>query len=150
MPGGNRKGPRGEGPMTGRAAGYCAGNGGPGAAAFASQAMGGQGMGGQAGGGRGGGRGGSGGRRLGRVRRGRRRQFRGAQPVDWQPAEDAVPATVPESVASLVADLAPSAAPSPLQLDELVALRELTADLTQSLGEIERRLKGLEARTQSE
>ena len=38
MPRGNRTGPRGDGPMTGRGAGYCAGNDRPG---FASSAFGG-------------------------------------------------------------------------------------------------------------
>mgnify|MGYP006307327031 CR=1 FL=1 len=32
MPGGNRRGPEGQGPMTGRGLGYCSGNDAPGAA----------------------------------------------------------------------------------------------------------------------
>jgi Family of unknown function (DUF5320) len=62
MPGGNGTGPTGMGPMTGRAAGYCAGYSTPG---FANQ-MGGRGFGGAGGGfGRGGGGGGGRGRRNG-------------------------------------------------------------------------------------
>lgn len=52
MPGGNRRGPAGEGPMTGRGAGYCSGNDQPG---YMSGGIG-RGMGMRRGGGFGGGR----------------------------------------------------------------------------------------------
>ncbi|MBN2473099.1 MAG: DUF5320 domain-containing protein [Pirellulales bacterium] len=53
MPGGDRTGPMGMGPMTGRAAGYCAGSpvpgflNAPGGQAFGGRGMGGRGMGGR-------------------------------------------------------------------------------------------------------
>jgi len=62
MPGGDKKGPNGEGPMTGRKLGLCTGNSEPG---FMSGQPGGLGLGRAAGGGRGRGRGFSGGPRRG-------------------------------------------------------------------------------------
>ena len=78
MPGGDRTGPMGMGPMTGRAAGYCAGSAAPG---FVS-APGGRGFGG---GGRGQGGGGRGGR-------GRRNQFHATGLTGWQRAAAGMPA----------------------------------------------------------
>ena len=69
MPAGNRTGPMGMGPMTGRAAGFCAGNGMPG---FANSAF-----------GRGFGAGGGRGRRGGR---GWRHLFRETGLTGWQRA----------------------------------------------------------------
>jgi len=66
MPGGDRRGPEGQGPRTGRAAGFCAGNDEPG---FMS---------------RGWGRGGGGGRGRGGGGWGRRNRFRATGLTGWQ------------------------------------------------------------------
>lgn len=89
MPGGDRTGPMGAGPMTGRAAGLCTGNVAPG---FANT-PGGRGFGGGGGGfggGRGGGGGGGGG--GGRGGRGRRNRFHATGLTGWQRAEADMPA----------------------------------------------------------
>lgn len=118
MPRGDRTGPEGMGPMTGRAAGYCAGYDVPG---YANPAPG-RGM----------------GRGMGRGwRRGNRRGWQGAgqgagygwyQPVGPVPAAPAPP---------------PVAPPPPAPMDEQTVLEQEIAGLKAELAYLEQRLSGL-------
>ncbi|MFW6169957.1 MAG: DUF5320 domain-containing protein [Planctomycetota bacterium] len=124
MPGGDRTGPAGMGPMTGRAAGYCTGNATPG---FAS----GPGVGGFGGRGRGGG-GGRG--------RGRRNWFHATGVPGWQRANWGQPA---------FGRPAP-AAPVPPARDPVAEREELkcqAAELSAALDHIKQRITELEARS---
>jgi len=119
MPGGNRTGPMGQGPMTGRGAGYCAGHS---ASGFVNPPPS---MGADRGRGGGGRRGGCGGWRH------RHRYYATGLP-GWQrfgtwglPPEPAFP-------------------PTPSREQELAALRQQAAGLVQMLGELRTRIQGLE------
>jgi len=123
MPGGDRTGPAGMGPMTGRAAGYCTGRAVPGYAG----GPGGRGFGG---GGRGGG---------GRGRRGHRNWFYATGVPGWQRASwgeaafGAPPPVVP-----------PGPAADPEQ--ECDELKRQASDLTATLESIKQRIAELESR----
>ena len=122
MPRGDKIGPGGMGSMTGRAAGYCAGNT---TAGFVSRA-----------GGRGSGGGGNGGGR-GR-RRGRRNRFHATGGPGWQQAADEMPdvaATPP----------APSTPPTVDQDEELNALKQQAETLCRTLDGIRERIVELES-----
>lgn len=122
MPRGDRTGPAGTGPMTGRAAGYCAGNAAPG---FAS-AAGGRGFGG---GGYGGGRGRG---------RGRRNWFHATGLPGWQRAAGGMPAfgaTAPVPFAPQTID----------QDQELDALKQQAETLCRTLDGIRDRIAELES-----
>ncbi|MGM0489422.1 MAG: DUF5320 domain-containing protein [Planctomycetota bacterium] len=128
MPGGDRTGPAGMGPMTGRAAGYCTGNAAPG---FVSS----PGAGGFGGPGRG--RGGGG---WGRGRgRGRRNWFYATGVPGWQRAAWGQPA---------FGTPAP-AAPVPPAMEPAVereALKRQAAELSSTLESIKQRIAELEAK----
>lgn len=116
MPGGDGTGPAGMGPMTGRAAGYCAGYGMPG---YMNPSFG-RGFFGR-GGGRGfGGRGGG---------RGRRNWFYATGIPGWQRAQYGYPAMPYE--------------PAPEQ--ELSMLKEQAQDIQNALEEINERIKEIES-----
>ncbi len=129
MPGGDRTGPSGMGPMTGRAAGYCAGYAAPG---YVNQ-VGGRGFGG-------GGRGGRGGR-------GRRNQFYATGLTGWQRAGMGFPA-----FGGAVPPVAPYAAPFPpaasgeQQLDALKGQAEYLED---ALAGIRKRIEELQANNET-
>jgi len=122
MPGGDRTGPAGMGPMTGRAAGLCAGNAAPGSVT----SPGGRRFGGQ---GRGGGH---------RRRRGRRNQFHATGVPGWQRA--ALGAVPPVPVAS----------PTEGQEDELDALKRQADGLSRTLDDIKARIADLEPGSKEE
>ena len=109
MPFGDKTGPLGQGPMTGRGQGFCAGNAVPGSFNSAP----GFGM----------GRGGGGGR-------GRRNRFRAAGVTAGQ---------APVAVAPALAD----------RPQEIEALKAAISVLVKSLGEIQKRLEGLDAAPKS-
>jgi len=115
MPGGDRTGPAGMGPMTGRAAGFCAGNATPG---FTST-PGGRGFGGQ---GRGGGR-----------RRGRRNWYHATGVPGWQRAAAGWPAfgVVPP---------VPFVPPTTGQEQELDELKRQADGLSRALDDIKERI----------
>lgn len=115
MPGGDRTGPRGMGPMTGRAAGYCAGNPVPG---YMNR---GAGMGFGAGG-RGGSYGG----------RGWRNQFHATGLTGWQRAGAGMPAFG-------------AAAPAITGEQELALLKEQAGYFESSLEGIRKRIEELES-----
>lgn len=119
MPGGDRTGPRGMGPMTGRGLGYCSGSGAPGYA----NAMPGRGMGWGGGGGWGGG--------WGRGNRWRNRYYATGLP-GWARAGYAPPWAP-----------GPIAAPPPAE-QETSYLQEQAAYLQQQLEAINQRLQELE------
>ena len=122
MPRGDGSGPMGAGPMTGRAAGYCAGYGAPGYV----NPTGGRGM------GAGGGFGGGFGRGFGGGR-GRRNQYYASGLTGWQRAGMGTPAWgVPGY----------GYAPTPEQ--ETSALKGQAEYLEQSLNDIRKRMKELE------
>jgi len=125
MPGGDRTGPMGMGPMTGRGAGYCAGYGAPG---FAS---GGRGFGG-------GGRGFWGGRGRGR---GWRNWFYATGVPGWQRASWGWPAFGGGAAPSV-----PPVAPQAMSRDqELDLLRRQAEGFAGALDEIRQRIEELEA-----
>jgi hypothetical protein len=126
MPGGDRTGPLGMGPMTGRAAGYCAGFAVPG---FIN-APGGRGFGG------GGGRGGRGGR-------GRRNRFYATGLTGWQRAALGWPFSgfaAPYGV--------PFARGVPSQEQETEILKRQADYLASTLDDVKKRLDELETQTQ--
>ncbi len=133
MPGGDGTGPGGMGPMTGRAAGYCAGYPVPG---FTNPIPPGRGFGGWGRGGRGWGRGGGG--------WGRRNQFYATGLTGWQRAGYGYPAWggVVPSYGAL-----PYAAPygAPTREQELQALQGQAEYLEDALGGIRKRIGELEA-----
>jgi hypothetical protein len=133
MPGGDRTGPMGMGPMTGRAAGYCAGYPVPG---YMNPA-GGRGFGG---GGWGRGFGGGWGRGFGGGGRGWRHRYYATGVPGWAatgwgaaPAWGAAPGMVPTA---------------PTRDVELEALKAQAEYLENSLGEIRKRVQELEAEEQ--
>lgn len=125
MPGGDRTGPQGAGPMTGRAAGYCAGWNVPG---YANPGVAGYGRGGGWGWGRGGGRGWR-----------HRRWFHAA---GLPPQQQVAMGVVPGGVA------APTGVP-PAQTatPEVAALREQVDEVAGMLRSLKRRLDRLESGT---
>ena len=128
MSGGNGTGPMGTGPMTGRAAGICAGNTVPGSVS--------------APGGRGFRRGGG-----GRSRRGRRNRFYATGLTGWQRAEAGMPAFGSGEVVS--AAQANSGAPSAVSKEQELDLLKRQADgLANTLDEIKKRVAGLETQPQ--
>ncbi len=129
MPGGNGTGPTGMGPMTGRAAGYCAGYSVPG---FANQ-MGGRGFSGAGGGfGRGGGRGGW----------GRRNGFYATGLPGWQRFGAGGPAY---GGAMPYGGAAPNGGPVATKQQELDMLRGQVEYFEDALDGIKKRITELEA-----
>ena len=123
MPGGDGTGPMGMGPMTGRAAGYCAGYGTPG---FVNPIA------GRGGGGWGGGW-------------GRRNWFRATGMTGWQRAAMGVPAFGgPAAGYATYAAPFPSAMPQQQELDLLKGQAEYFED---ALDGIRKRIEELEAKT---
>lgn len=123
MPGGDKTGPVGMGPMTGRAAGY----GTPGyAAPVAGRGMGGRGMGGRGMGGRGMGGG-----------RGRRNRFFATGRPGWQ-----------RTGAGATVD--PPQAPTMDRQQQLEALREQAAGFADALEEIRTHIEELQADTDND
>lgn len=131
MPGGDRTGPSGQGPMTGRGLGLC---GGAPAAGFMTPGWGAAGR-GLAGRGRGGGRGQGGGRGWRR-----RNMFYATGLTGWQRAAmGAAPAPVAQSDS-----VAPVAAAGSQQ--ELAMLKQQADGLAATLGEIQQRIEELQGR----
>ena len=128
MPRGDGTGPAGMGPMTGRAAGFCAGYSAPGY----MNPVGGRGMGAGGGFGRGFGGGFGGGR-------GRRNQYYATGLPGWQRASMGMPAWGAPGYAYAQA---PGYAPAPEQ--EANALRSQAEYLENSLAEIRKRMEELE------
>jgi len=124
MPGGDRTGPLGMGPMTGRAAGYCAGYSVPG---FAN-ALGGRGFGG------GGGRGG----------RGRRNRFYATGLTGWQRAAAGMPAFGGRQFAP-AAQAGPAASPAASKEQELGILKQQAETMQQQMKQLRDRIEQLEA-----
>ncbi|MEA1950302.1 MAG: DUF5320 domain-containing protein [Planctomycetota bacterium] len=131
MPGGDRTGPMGMGPMTGRAAGYCVGSPTPG---FAN-APGGRGLGG--GRGFGGGRGGRGGR-------GWRNQFYATGLTGWQ-REAADMSAVASNQPTEVPQTEQNVSASVSKEQEIEQLKSQAAEMANMLGEITKRIDGLES-----
>ncbi len=133
MPGGDGTGPGGMGPMTGRAAGFCAGYGVPGYA----NPVGGRGFGGFFGRGRGGGRGGGG--------RGWRNRFYATGLTGWQRA---AMGPVPYATAAPfpAGGSYPAAAPAAMNAEqELQALKGQAEYFEDALDGIRKRIEELEA-----
>ncbi|MBN1946906.1 MAG: DUF5320 domain-containing protein [Bradymonadales bacterium] len=129
MPGGNRMGPLGQGPMTGRGAGYCAGYNVPGY----MNPIGGRGVGFGRGGGRGGGRGRGGGGGGGW---GYRNWYHATGLYGWQRAGMGWPGPV---------GMAPGPYSPPFsQEQELTMLRQQAASFEQALDEMKARIQELE------
>jgi len=125
MPGGNKQGPLGQGPLSGRGAGYCGGSGRPGFATAGSRGVGGRGQ----------GRGGEWGR--GGWRRGHRNQFWATGLTGWQRESVAVHATDQP----MATEVDSQEDVPPVQQDELTALRELVSRLAQSVQNLEEHLQ---------
>jgi len=131
MPGGDRTGPLGAGPMTGRAAGYCAGYAMPGYANPMGGRGGGLGFG--RGGGFGFGRGGG---------RGCGNQFYATGLTGWQRAAGPATATAPTAPP-------PPEPPQPapeMRQQELAGLSEQLAQATEALNALRARVEELEAK----
>ncbi len=124
MPGGDRTGPMGMGPMTGRAAGYCAGYPVPG---YMNPGF-----------GRGGGAWGWGGRGRGR---GWRNMYYATGLPGWARASYGWPG----AVAAPVAPVAPWGAARPNKEQEVEFLKNQADYFNEALGEIQKRLQELEA-----
>ena len=124
-------GPTGQGPRTGRGAGYCGGNETPGSTTA-----------GRGGGGNRGRNRGGGGR--GQGRRGWRNLFHAMGLTGWQRA-----ATGEQAADDPVAPApTPPAPPNQVEQDEVATLKDHAADLSRSLQEIQSRLDKLEERNQ--
>ena len=123
MPGGDGTGPAGMGPMTGRAAGYCAGYGVPG---YMNP---GPGRGGGYWGGRGGGR-------------GRRNWYRATGMPGYARAARGMPAWGGPTAPPYAGGYAPYGAPSPEE--ELQTLKQQAEYMEQDLSEIRERIQELE------
>lgn len=129
MPGGNRMGPAGQGPRSGRGAGYCGGNQGSGAETSGQQGSGGRRR------GRGGGGRGQGGR-------GRRNMFHATGLTGWQrviadrQATDEPIVPSPESQSANQVDRA--------QQEQATMLKEQATEIFRSLQDIQHRLAELE------
>ena len=131
MPGGDGTGPMGMGPMTGRAAGYCAGNQVPGY--VSTPGGGGRGFGG------GGGRGG----------RGQRNRFYATGLTGWQRAAAGMPA-FGVSQPTATPQTGTDAAPGESEKQELDLLKRQAAGLANTLDEIKKRIAGLETQSQED
>ena len=129
MPGGDRTGPMGMGPMTGRAAGYCTGNPVPG---FVNTP----------GGGGFGGRGGRGGR-------GRRNRFYATGLTGWQRAAEGQSA-VGAGGAYGVPYAAPSVPPVADTEQEIDLLKRQAQGYASAIDKIKKRIAELEAQPQEE
>jgi len=129
MPGGDRTGPMGMGPMTGRAAGYCVGNQVPGYTSTPGGA--GRGFGG------GGGRGG----------RGRRNRFYATGLTGWQRAAAGMPAFGGGQVAP-AAQAGSGAPPAVSKEQELDLLKRQTEHFTSVLEGIRKRIEELATQQQ--
>ena len=131
MPGGNRTGPTGQGPQTGRGLGYCGGYQAPGSATAGGRGLGGRGR------GRGGGGRGQGGR-------GRRNMFHATGLTGWQRA-----AASEEAPGEPVAP-PPEPPPTTIQAqpEEVAALKDQAADLSRTLQQIQDRLAALEGKVE--
>ncbi len=130
MPGGNKEGPLGQGPLSGRGAGYCGGSGRPGFATAGSRGVGGRGQ----------GRGGERGRRGGR--RGHRNQFRSTGLTGWQ--REAVTAQTTDQLTTnqpMATKVDSQGDVPPVQQEELTALRALVDRLARSVQNLENRLQ---------
>ncbi len=130
MPGGDRTGPMGQGPMTGRAAGYCTGSA---AAGYASTPGGGR------------GRGGFGG---GRGRRGRRNQWNATGLTGWQRAAAGMPAFggVQGAAVAQAETAAPTvASPAESGQQELDLLNQQAQTMEQQLKQLRERIEQFEA-----
>ena len=114
MPGGNKQGPLGQGPLSGRGAGYCGGSGRPGFATAGSRGVGGRGQ----------GRGGEWGRRG--WRHGHRNQFWATGLTGWRRESVALHATDQP----MATEVDSQEDMPPVQQDELTALRELVSRLS--------------------
>jgi len=135
MPGGDQTGPMGTGPMTGRAAGYCAGNQSPG---FVT-ALGGRGFGG---GRRFGGRG-------GRGAHGRRNQFYATGLSGWQRAAVGLPA-FGGGPSTAAPSTGPGVPPAVSEEQELSLLKRQADGLAGALDELKKRIAELGAEPQEE
>ena len=134
MPGGDRTGPMGMGPMTGRQAGYCTGGTVPGFASApggAGRAFG-RGFGGGFGGG-------------GRGRRGRRNQFYATGLTGWQRAEAGMPVYGGSQEAPAVSPETTFEVHTQQTLDLLKSEAKRQGD---ALDQINQRIAGLEAELQ--
>ncbi|MGC9455068.1 MAG: DUF5320 domain-containing protein [Phycisphaerae bacterium] len=127
MPGGDRTGPAGMGPMSGRAAGFCAGYGVPGYA----NPVGGRGW------GRGFGRGGG---------FGRRNWYYATGLTGWQRAAMGTPAWGAPPAAAYPPAAYPAAGPE----DEAEALKAQAQNLQEALEDIRKRLNELQAKGDSD
>jgi len=126
--------------MTGRAAGYCAGNQVPGSA----NALGGRGFGGRRGFGGGGGRGGG-----GRGGRDRRNQFHATGLSGWQRAAVGLPAFGGGPTAA-APSTGPDVSPAVSEEGELGLLKRQADGLAGALDELKKRIAELEAELQEE
>ena len=132
MPGGDRTGPAGMGPMTGRAAGYCAGY----PVGGFMNPVGGRGYGGW-------GRGGGGGR-------GRRNRFYATGLTGWQRAGMGWPGAYPPAAGPFGPVGAYGAAPAvagPTPEQELDALKGQAEYFSDALEDIRRRIEDIESRS---
>ena len=131
MPNGNRRGPGGQGPRTGRAAGYCAGAGQPGWMNDASAPQGGGR--GWRGGRQGGGPGGRGGH-------GYRHQFVATGLTGWQRAQANLQGSAPEPAftPNSVPGAAPAAGSTPEQ--ELAQLRRQAGEMEAALAQLKQQI----------
>jgi hypothetical protein len=125
MPGGNKQGPLGQGPLSGRGAGYCGGRGRPGFATAGNRGVGGRGQ----------GPGGEWGRRG--WRRGHRNQFWATGLTGWQ--REAVTTQATDQPMATQDDSPEDMPPAPP--GELTTLRELVDRLAQSVQNLENRLQ---------
>ena len=125
MPGGDRTGPLGMGPMTGRAAGYCAGFAVPGF----MNAPGGRGF-----GGRGGGRG-----------RGWRNWFYATGLTGWQRAAAGMPVFGGGQFAG-AAQTGPAAPPAATKEQELGILKQQAQTMEQQMRQLQERIERLETK----
>lgn len=143
MPNGNRMGPTGQGPMTGRAQGLCAGNAVPGAATAPGRGRRGfGGGGGNGGGGNGGGGDGGGGRQR---RRGRRNQYRATGLTGVQRAAAETPAFGDQQQA-VPAPPASVETPPPDRKQELDMLKLQAEVMEKQMQQIRERMETLEAK----
>ena len=130
MPGGDRTGPMGMGPMTGRAAGYCAGSPVPG---YMNNAA-------------GRGFGGGFGRGFGGGGRGRRNRYYATGLTGWQQRAAAAPPVAPQAAPAQAAPVEPAIS----REQELAALRQQAEFLGDSLEQIKSRIEELQTQPQAE
>jgi len=137
MPGGDGTGPMGMGPMTGRAAGYCAGSAVPGFMnAPGGRGLGGRGFGGSGFGGRGGGR-------------GWRNWYYATGLTGWQRTAAAMPAFgvgqfAPAAQTGPTTQTGPAASPAANQGQELNILMQQAEAMMQQMKQLQERIEKLE------